>query len=80
MMRLSADCAMLASLLMALCTAVSAQPPQPPPDDPRQLVHGQPKPASEPVTGFDYTAYQGHQRAGLGVAARCPLRLQCWGW
>jgi poly-gamma-glutamate synthesis protein (capsule biosynthesis protein) len=45
-MRVSADCATLASLLMSLSAAASAQPAQVPSDDPQQLVHGQPKPAS----------------------------------
>lgn len=40
------DCVLLATLLMSLSAAVPAQQTSLPPDDPQQLLHGQPKPVS----------------------------------
>jgi len=44
--RVSADRAILVSLLLILAAAASAQPPQSPADDPQQFLRGPPKPAS----------------------------------
>jgi poly-gamma-glutamate synthesis protein (capsule biosynthesis protein) len=46
MMKGSAEYATIASILMSLSAAVSAQPALPPSVDPQEFVHGPPKPAS----------------------------------